>query len=65
MATKTVGHSYLCGELKLHPNSHMLADVEFTNFRTDTKDSIYHEPALTGYPGVLVAKSVHSLGAKR
>ena len=46
-------------------NSQMLADVEFTNFRTDTKDSIYHEPALTGYPGVLAAKSVHSLGAKR
>jgi hypothetical protein len=40
MAAKTVGHSYLCGELKLHPNSQMLADVEFTNFRTDTKDSI-------------------------
>jgi hypothetical protein len=56
---------YLCEELEIKPNTQMLANVEFTYFRTEMEGSIYHKPALTGYPGVIIAKSVHSLSSKR
>jgi hypothetical protein len=34
-SAKTVGQSYLCEEFEIKPNSQMLANVEFTNFRTE------------------------------
>ncbi len=70
-SAKTVGtklllaQSYLCEEFEIKPNTQIFANVEFTNFRTEMEGSIYHEPALTGYPGVIIAKSVHSLSSKR
>ncbi len=54
-SAKTVGQSYLCEEFEIKPSTQMLANVEFANFRTEMEGSIYHESALTGYPGVIIA----------